>query len=193
MTSNIDPDDVCRVFTSVAKDLAAHLGGTELVHGSFSIGFPFVCQRGRIVPMVGFNMEPNAALVEVTRCTMHNYMPYDAGQRRSQFKNVCRIHPVVTTAHLAMVGLGGSLAAATVDGPRRGEDQLCPWAYSAEVFDAWQELVRGVVTEVKAYDELRRTKTTNLGTLRRIPVTPRPGVLTVPMITVKMRKYRWGR
>lgn len=191
-TSDVDPDDVCRVFTMVAKDLACHIGGTEVVHGHFSVLYPFVCQRGRIVPTVGFDMEPDVAAVDVTRCTMHNYTEPASKAWRVRAKKVCRIHPVVTPAHLAAIALGGNLAAATVDvGLSRGESDLCPWAYHPVVFDAWAELVRGVVTEVKAYDTLRRTtKTVHLGTLRRIPITPRPGVLIVPMISVKMRKYR---
>lgn len=189
---DVDPDDVCRVFTMVAKDLACHIGGTEVVHGSFSVLYPFVCQRGRIVPTVGFDMEPDAAAVDVTRCTMHNYTHPANEAWRVKSKKVCRIHPVVTPAHLAAIALGGNLAAATVDvGLRRGESDLCPWAYHPGVFDAWAELVLGVVKEVKAYDTMRRTvKGAQFGTLRRIPVTPRPGVLTVPMITVKMRNYR---
>lgn len=188
---DVDPDDVLRVFTMVAKDLACHIGGTEVVHGHFSVLYPFVCQRGRIVPMVGFDLEPDVALIDVTQCKLHNYThPVDRA-RQIKSKKVCRIHPVVTPAHLAAIALGGVIAAATVDVPRRGESDLCPWAYHPGVFEAWGELVRGVVTEVKAYDTLRRTtKTVHLGTLRRIPTTPRPGVLTVPMISVKMRKYR---
>lgn len=188
---DVDPSDVLRVFTQVAKELAGHIGGTEMVHGSFSVLYPFVCQKGRIVPTVGFNMEPDVAAFDVTQCSWHTPIPGSDAARPVKGKKVCRIHPVVTPAHLAMIALGGSMAAATVDIPRRGEGDLCPWAYHPVVFDAWSELVANVVREVKAYDDLRHTSNTvHLGTLRRIPVTPRPGVLTVPMISVKMRKYR---
>lgn len=195
-TPDIDPGDVGRVFTQVLTDVAKHLGGSDVVYGSHSIGFPFVCQRGRIVPMVGFNMEPRVAEVDLTQCTLHNPHFEATKPRPTRTRRVCRIHPIVTPAHLALFALGGALAAATVDVGRRGEGEaLHPWAFLTGVSDAWAEVVASLVKEVETYDAERKRTPLNIanrGTLRRITVVPRPGILELPMITVKLRKYRAG-
>lgn len=109
---------------------------------STTLAIPFVCKQGHITPNVHTNMLIDSSIHMVKVCTLHTFEVYDDGNGDDlpDLPCECAMHPVVTSAHLAMWRMGDDVM------PRRTQ------AFIPVVYQAWTTVLAALSLAVQAHD-----------------------------------------